>query len=516
MKKPGSKWRRAGRGLLVLGLLVVCGVLVRGWFAFRDRIPGYELAIQITPARAVAETRPLRVGFARVNITPDVSNPAKPVWLAGFSQNRSATGVHDDLWAVGVVLDDGWTRVGIVSLDAIGFFQDDVVRVRQRLGAEAKIDFAIVTATHNHSTPDLMGLWGPSIFKTGVDPAYREQVIVACARVLQEAARGLRPALVNVQELALPTEGLVSDTRKPEVFDPDLRVMHFIDAEARTTLGSLVTWGNHPETVWSGNREITSDFCGYLRDALERGISVDGQRVMEGLGGIHVYANGALGGLMSTTPSTVVRDPFRDVEHREPSHEKARAVGLTLAKRLLPALQAGTNQFEAHLPLGVYARTIRLKLENQGYLLAGFLGLIDRGYVGWKTLRSEVALLTLGNHSLACVPGEIYPEIVNGGVEQPAGADYTIEPLEVPPLRQVMPGGVKFVLGLANDEIGYLLPKSQWDRKAPYTYGAAKAPYGEINSVGPDAAATVHGALKALCEQAQDREPRAPAASASR
>jgi hypothetical protein len=155
-------------------------------------------------------------------------------------------------------------------------------------------------------------------------------------------------------------------------------------------------------------------------------------------------------------------------------------------------------------PPGLRAKaTVYLLDPNKGYYLAGFLGLIDRGHVKWGMLRSEVALLTLGEASIACVPGEIYPEIVNGGIENPPGADFQIEPLEVPPLRELMPGKVKFVFGLANDEIGYLVPKSEWDEKPPYLYGAKGRPYGEINSVGRDAAATVHGALKLLCLEAR-------------
>jgi hypothetical protein len=71
--------------------------------------------------------------------------------------------------------------------------------------------------------------------------------------------------------------------------------------------------------------------------------------------------------------------------------------------------------------------------------------------------------------------------------------------VEVPPIRQLMPGKIKFVFGLANDEIGYIIPKSEWDRKSPYLYGATKAPYGEINSAGSDTAAKIHSSVRDLC-----------------
>ncbi len=44
------------------------------------------------------------------------------------------------------------------------------------------------------------------------------------------------------------------------------------------------------------------------------------------------------------------------------------------------------------------------------------------------------------------------------------------------------------LLGLANDELGYIIPKRQWDLKAPYAYGRDKPQYGEVNSCGPDVA----------------------------
>ena len=98
------------------------------------------------------------------------------------------------------------------------------------------------------------------------------------------------------------------------------------------------------------------------------------------------------------------------------------------------------------------------------------------------------------------MPGEIYPEIVNGGIERAPGGDFDIDPVEVPPLRELMPGRVKFVFGLANDEIGYIIPKSEWDRKPPYLYGSKRGVYGEINSLGPDTARMIHAALRDMAK----------------
>ncbi|MGC8988695.1 MAG: neutral/alkaline non-lysosomal ceramidase N-terminal domain-containing protein [Verrucomicrobiia bacterium] len=494
--------RRAGIAILVLLAVVVLALGGRCIYAYRDRHPGYSLKVEIGGAASTANPKQLQAGFARVKITPDVSNPNRPVWLAGFSQHRAATAVHDDLWAIAAVIDDGHTRLGIVALDAIGLFNDDVIEIRRRLPSDLKLAHTLICATHNHSTPDLMGLWGPDLFHTGVDPEYRRLVIESVVQALIEAAKALQPARVAFHEIQVPTEGLVADTRKPIVFDPDLRVMHFKRTDGNQTIGSIVAWANHPETPWGNNTEITSDFCGYLRDALEKGVIIDGRKLAAGLGGIHMYVNGAIGGLMTTHPSTIVRDPYLDRDFKQPSHEKARAVAHQLVSRLLPRLSDTNVQATTHAPISIRARTVLVPVDNIGFMAAPVLGLMDRGHTGWKRLRTEVSLATIGDASIAALPGEIYPEIVNGGIERPPGGDFDIEPVEVPPIRQLMPGRVKFVFGLANDEIGYVIPKSEWDRKPPYLYGSTRGVYGEVNSVGPETAPILHKAIAELCRSA--------------
>jgi len=488
--------RWAAALLLLLGI----ALLLRGAHAFRDRVPGYQLDLKIDASKSESEPHPLQVGFGRVKINPDLTDPKRPVWVAGFSQNRAATGIHDDIWAIACVLDDGHSRLGIVVLDAIGFFHDDVVAVRRACDPAWKLDYAIVCSTHNHSTPDLMGLWGPSPLRSGVDNRYRQQVIAAASKALGDAVTVLQPTRVAFHEIPMPMEGLVADTRKPIVFDPDVHVMHFTNPTNGATIGTIVGWANHPETPWSKNTEITADFCGFLRDTLEHGFKHEGQTFAKGLGGIHLYVNGAVGGLMTTHPSVTVRDPWLNQKFKEPSHEKSRAVGHRLAASILPRLTTSDSAFTDSVPIGIRARTIELPVENNMFLVAGFLGLIDRGYVSWKKMRTEVTLVTIGGASIACVPGEIYPEIINGGIEHPEGADFDIEPVEVPPLRELMPGRIKFVFGLANDELGYLIPKSEWDTRPPRLYGS-KGVYGEINSCGPNAAPVVYGALAEMCRE---------------
>ena len=147
------------------------------------------------------------------------------------------------------------------------------------------------------------------------------------------------------------------------------------------------------------------------------------------------------------------------------------------------------------------ARTIAVPLDNKIFRLALALGIIGHGFERWMEMRTEVAVFSLGPASFIAVPGEIYPEIINGGIEAPPGQDYVLQPMEVPPLRELMPGRFKFVFGLANDEIGYIIPKSEWDTDTPYLYNAISSPYGEINSLGPETAPVIHREISDLLLQ---------------
>jgi hypothetical protein len=487
--------------LRAVALVLVLGGLAAGWVAWnlRDLSPGSDFELQVRPSASAPAL--LRAGFARRTINPDLS---KPVWLAGFAHNRAATSIHDDLQAVAVVIDDGEHRVGLVALDAIGFFHDEVVAVRRSVPSSARLDYVVVASTHNHSTPDLMGIWGPSDFRSGIDPAYRAQVVAAAAAALQDAVATLAPAAVALGEVPLAPAGLVADSRDPQVFDSTLRLMHFTRPDG-STMGSIINWADHPETPWAGNTEITADFPGFLREALENGVTVDGKRVEPGLGGMHVYVNGAIGGLMTTNPATAVADPYDGRTYTEPSHDKSRAVGRRLASAVFSAVRGGTLAPQEEPRLAVSARTLELRIDNPLFRLAAGIGLFGRGQPHLNHIRTEVGMLTFGDASIACVPGELYPEIANGGIEHPPGADFDIAPVEAPSIRDGMPGRVKFLVGLANDEIGYIIPKSEWDDTAPWLYGAAQRHYGEINSLGPDTGPTIHAALQQLGQFLEER-----------
>ena len=84
-----------------------------------------------------------------------------------------------------------------------------------------------------------------------------------------------------------------------------------------------------------------------------------------------------------------------------------------------------------------------------------------------------------------------------GGIERYPGADFPDAPPE-PAIKTLMSAPYRMLFGLADDEIGYIIPKSEWDNQAPWLQNAPKRWYGEENSVGPEAAPIITATLKEL------------------
>ena len=322
-------------GSLLLGVVIVLALWIHS--NLKDRNPGYKADMMINGNNM----SPLKAGFAAVPITPEVPDKwidkngdaryrpedgdtftdgngngvFDPVWIAGFSNGRAANGIHDDLWARTMVIDDGKTRIAIVVLDAIGFMNDDVIDVRKRIPAESGVTYTIITSTHSHEAPDLLGLWGETPYKSGINKKYMEFVKDQAAKSVADAVKNMKPALLYVSEDLTGAIPLVKDTRAPQISDSGLRLIRAVDKENGKTLGSLIAWADHGETLWSKNLLITSDFAHYFREGVEKGVFSGDSLVKPGIGGIAVYINGAIGGLMTTHPSLPVQDPFTGKEY---------------------------------------------------------------------------------------------------------------------------------------------------------------------------------------------------------
>jgi len=454
-------------------------------------------------AASSAADEMLHVGFGETDISPDVGGE-RPVWIAGYGQNRKAAGVHDPLFARAVVLFDGKTKIALVSVDLVGMQYPDVKRIRAKL---PEIDYVMVSSSHNHEGPDVIGLWGPSPVASGVDPEYVTRVVERSAAAVLQADENLAPARASYGTAEDNT--LLRDSRQPIVYDGVLRALRFTRSEDDATLGLLVQWNCHPESLGSRNKQISADFPYATVAALRRQYNCP-----------VAYFTGTVGGLL-TPPDEGIRDGQGN-PLATGTFEYADAYGLAVANLASRAVEAAEPIEMA--PLRFAAKPVSMPLENPGYHLARTVGLLPREAhvwtgdletigppVGEKTptdkvaIVTEVAYLRLGDLHVACIPGEIYPELVYGQYQQPVdpGADFPDAPLERS-VKDILPGDKMMLFGLANDEIGYIIPLRQWDHQPPYAYGRQKSQYGEVNSCGPQIAPLV---MKSLENRVQELGP---------
>jgi hypothetical protein len=431
----------------------------------------------------------IRAGAARATITPNPKHGA--VYMAGFGNNRVATGVHDDLYARCLALSAGQQPLVLCGVDSIGLFSDDVERIRAAVRTKLpKFQPNIVVAsTHDHQAPDTMGLWGPAEGSSGINEDYNSFVVERVAEAAVSAIHHLQPATLTLAQ-AHPSEldTFIDDDRPPVVHDAGVVALMAKTPKGKT-IATLVNWANHPETLGSKNMLITADYPHYLCARLEQRFE-----------GVAIFLNGAVGGMQSPLGATVP-DPVTGRPAPENSFLKAELIGRRVAEVAAVALRnadpvkADRIEFEE--------TRITIPVSNRGFQLAAQADL----YKGRKKMTPEgvttpVGLVRISVREraaleMALVPGELYPELSIGGVQRYSGADFPDAPIE-PPIKNLMSAEFKMLVGLADDEIGYIIPKAEWDETAPWLNNAPKAWYGEVNSVGPEAAPRIAAALDRL------------------
>ena len=125
---------------------------------------------------------------------------------------------------------------------------------------------------------------------------------------------------------------------------------------------------------------------------------------------------------------------------------------------------------------------------------------------GTPAVISEVSYVRLGDLHIAGIPGEIYPELVYGQYQEPVepNVDFPNAELEKP-VVEILPGEKFLLVGLANDELGYIVPKRQWDELPPFAYGRDSKQYGEVNSIGPETAPILMQSLEDCVREVSEK-----------
>jgi len=362
----------------------------------------------------------LQAGAARVAITPKGQ-----AWIAGYENNRRSEGAIGDLYVSCLALKAGADQkpVVIAALDLIGLTNAEVNRIRS-LVPDLPPENVIIACTHTHSGPDTIGLWGPPDGTTGVDPEYMQYLRTQTAECIKKAVSSMRPAVLRFAG-GVEVKGASRNARVPQILDTELTAMQVLEPPDGKRIATLVNFACHPE-IFHG-RKMTADFPLYLY-----------RRIEEKGGGIPLYLNGALGGM-------VTADVREGANTEAAWTEEAQRIGYALADAALEALSKA--QPVAQAPIAVQRKTFTVPLENKRFKEAVQRGMIlNDQQEPPANVTTEVTHLAVGPAEFVTIPGEALPDI---GLL----------------LKRLMKGSPKFVIGLANDELGYILSEENYALK---------------------------------------------------
>jgi len=337
-------------------------------------------------------------------------------------------------------------------------------------------------------------------------------------RIASTAATGvhaMQPARLELGRDDHPLLGMLQAVdRPPLVKDPFLFAMRLVARSNGQTIAIVVNWSDHPEVLGRKNTQMTSDYPHWARTYLEKQ-----------LGGTALFFSGSIGKVSALGDQVALLDPETGKIAEDGTWRKAELLGTEIGRLAERALKSAKKADVDSL--SVQTKTLFVPMHNSRFRAAEAAGVFagrkplytngkldpatekrvlpELGRVEYATggdIQTEVNYIELRSGGravaeIATVPGEIYPELVNGGIARYAGADYPDAPLE-PVLRERLKTSYQFVFGVCEDEIGYVIPKAEWDEEPPWLRNAAQPWYGETNSVGPDAASAVLRALVAL------------------
>ena len=221
----------------------------------------------------------LRVGYARVNITP-----ALGTGIAGYFQKRIADGVLDDLEACAVAVNAGDSTVILIAADLLLLPKTVTDDYRSAIAEKTGVspDAVFIHSTHTHQ--------GPIISRVSKDELLIEYERFLSRRMVDLAVMALedmKPAKMGIgvgeaKNVAFIRRYRMKDgsaMTNPGVNNPDIvapigetdervSVLRFEREGGETIV--LANFANHPDVV--GGNKISADWPGMTRRIVEQAI----------------------------------------------------------------------------------------------------------------------------------------------------------------------------------------------------------------------------------------------------
>ena len=360
-------------------------------------------------------------GFDVRDISPNDAELMLGVYMGAYGAPEArgvATGVHDPVYARTVALREGDEEVIMTILDLPGLGNRYTRRIREDVAALTGLDplRILVGATHSHSSPDFMGLWG------GVPDAYADRVVSLVVGGMVDALNNADPVDLHVGTGAAENR----NRRGWPLTDTAVTVLDARDPEG-ARVGTMAVFAAHPVVLGESNKEISRDWPGWAVDAAEAE-----------LGAPVLLFSGIIGDVSPAVPDGTYADDF----------ERCDAYGGAVGGEVAAVAQAAGPIADETLAWDATVWT--LPVDNFLFELAATLGLLEYDFDevdGQKTVQTQSSYLRVGSLAgglqLAAFPGE---SLTRNGLE----------------VKQAMTAPHRMVLGLTGDALGYFIPSDEW------------------------------------------------------
>jgi hypothetical protein len=467
---------------------------------------------------------------------PDPNNPGSGDQYCDFNHNgrwdgiylsggndHQAKSVHDPIDTRAIAFSSGGRTVVIESLIAQGIFDNylDAARTEAtNLAASdpacGRLDGVVISSNHNESSPDTVGLYGPTDptgtvpAYSGIDEYYMSWLEEQIARAAVSACDARQPASLREVELPFPA-GMrqeipnrfptTDDAGNPAAIDPKLRVLDARNLASGAPIFTMMNLADHNQDIGQSDtydvaHAISGDWPGYFHRRLEQDVG----------GGMAMFLGADLGSM---------EDPITDPAIPGPPcfsgdngcYAQVEATGNALADAVSAALPGAAPV--APGAVDVQRSTFCVPVENNLFKALGAAGIFGErqfytacqptGRAG-DEIHTSAAVMDVGPDLQFIVnPGEAFPALMLGG---PWGIEDASCPNRANPPVPTWHASARyrFQAGLGDDFIGYMKPAWSFLFDTPGSYtptdGCTSDPHNhhhglEDESVGPTASNTV-------------------------
>lgn len=391
----------------------------------------------------------LRAGIGITNITPSLGAS-----LRGYYHERKAEGVHDDLLAKAVWLQDAEEAAVLVECDLIGLNTEVVSAARKLIGERERLpaDNVLLAATHTHTGPGIDGEYADVLAVRIADAVHMARLDARPTRA--EIACGHEDSICFYRRFRMK-DGTVQTNpghRNPNVLEPagevDPRIgIVSLSANGDAPLALLVNYALHLDTV--GGNVISADYPFFMGELLRRAVWPDLATIfLQGAAGninhFDVFGRGPLKGFGETQRigTILAAEALKCTQKLEPLS----AVPIRCARREIELPVAEVSGEEA-------AEAKRI-LEKPAEPEKDFT--MDRvrarravrlAELGGKPVQTELQCIAVGDLAFVGIPGELFTELGRS-------------------IRDGSPFTHTFIVELANDSVGYIPHREAFDEGA--------------------------------------------------